>query len=156
VDIGLSDRGLIHVSQIAGRFISTPHEVVSVGDIVRVWVIGVDKDRRRVSLTMIPPDQRREHEKQGKEASREEGARRRRRRSRRPQAVTASEVAAAPTSPEARKPSKPPRERRRRPAPAVKLTAEMKEGKEPVRSFAALKQLLELRAQAGNSAGNSS
>ena len=55
VDIGMHDSGLVHVSQLADRFVRDPHEVVSVGDIVRVWVIEVDKQRRRVSLTMIPP-----------------------------------------------------------------------------------------------------
>ncbi|HEY2828442.1 MAG TPA: Tex family protein, partial [Pirellulales bacterium] len=55
VDIGLHDSGLVHVSQLANRFIRDPHEVVSVGDIVKVWVVEIDKTRRRVSLTMIPP-----------------------------------------------------------------------------------------------------
>jgi uncharacterized protein len=55
VDIGLKDTGLVHVSQMANRFISSPHEVVAVGDIVTVWVQSVDKDRRRVSLTMKKP-----------------------------------------------------------------------------------------------------
>lgn len=55
VDIGLHDSGLVHVSQLANRFIRDPHDVVSVGDIVKVWVVEVDKTRRRVSLTMIAP-----------------------------------------------------------------------------------------------------
>lgn len=54
-DIGVHHTGLVHVSQLANRFIRDPHEVVAVGDIVKVWVIEVDKQRRRVSLTMIPP-----------------------------------------------------------------------------------------------------
>ena len=57
VDIGLKDTGLVHVSQMADRFINSPHEVVSVGDIVTVWVQSVDKERRRVSLTMKKPDE---------------------------------------------------------------------------------------------------
>ncbi len=55
VDIGMHDSGLVHVSQLADKFIRDPHEVVAVGDVVKVWVVGVDKDRRRVSLTMIKP-----------------------------------------------------------------------------------------------------
>ncbi len=55
VDIGLHDSGLVHVSQLANRFVRDPHEVVSVGDIVKVWVMEIDKTRRRVSLTMIQP-----------------------------------------------------------------------------------------------------
>ncbi|MCA9069526.1 MAG: S1 RNA-binding domain-containing protein, partial [Planctomycetaceae bacterium] len=38
------------------RFIRSPHEVVSVGDVVTVWVLDVDLSRRRVSLTMLPPE----------------------------------------------------------------------------------------------------
>jgi transcriptional accessory protein Tex/SPT6 len=55
VDIGLHDSGLVHVSQLANRYVRDPHEVVSVGDVVKVWVLEIDKTRRRVSLTMIPP-----------------------------------------------------------------------------------------------------
>jgi len=60
VDIGMHDCGLVHVSQIADRFVRDPHELLAVGDVVKVWVLEVDKERRRVSLTMIPPGQRRQ------------------------------------------------------------------------------------------------
>lgn len=55
VDIGLSDSGLIHISRLADRYIKDPHEVVGVGDVLKVWVVEVDKSRRRVSLTAIAP-----------------------------------------------------------------------------------------------------
>jgi uncharacterized protein len=55
VDIGLHDTGLVHISQLANKYVRDPHEVVSVGDVVNVWVHEVDKTRRRVSLSMIPP-----------------------------------------------------------------------------------------------------
>ena len=55
VDIGMHDSGLVHVSRLADRFIRDPHEVVAVGDVVHVWVMEVDKERRRVSLTMVRP-----------------------------------------------------------------------------------------------------
>jgi uncharacterized protein len=55
VDIGLSDSGLVHISRLADRFIRDPHEVVGVGDVLKVWVVDVDKTRRRVSLTAIAP-----------------------------------------------------------------------------------------------------
>ena len=55
VDIGLHDSGLIHISQLTNHYIKDPHEVVSVGDTVKVWVVEVDKQRRRVSLTAIQP-----------------------------------------------------------------------------------------------------
>ncbi len=60
VDIGLHDTGLVHISQLANRYVRDPHDVVSVGDIVKVWVHEIDKTRRRVSLTMIPPGTERE------------------------------------------------------------------------------------------------
>ena len=55
VDIGLKDSGLVHISQLANRYIKTPHDVVSVGDVVTVWVMSVDHERKRVSLTMVKP-----------------------------------------------------------------------------------------------------
>jgi uncharacterized protein len=55
VDIGLKDSGLVHISQLANRYIKTPHDVVSVGDVVSVWVMSVDHERKRVSLTMVKP-----------------------------------------------------------------------------------------------------
>ena len=61
VDIGMHDSGLVHVSHLADRFVRDPHEVVAVGDIVKVWVLAVDKERRRVSLTMVQPGSERPH-----------------------------------------------------------------------------------------------
>lgn len=55
VDIGLKDSGLVHISQLANRFIKNPYEVISVGDVVTVWVRTVDAERRHVSLSMIAP-----------------------------------------------------------------------------------------------------
>ena len=55
VDIGIVDSGLVHVSRLADRYIRDPHEVVSVGDLLDVWVVDVDQQRRRVSLTAIEP-----------------------------------------------------------------------------------------------------
>src|SRR5262249_28873655 len=55
IDIGLKDSGLVHISQMANRYVKSPYEVVAVGDVVAVWVMSVDQERRRVSLTMIKP-----------------------------------------------------------------------------------------------------
>ncbi len=55
VDIGLKEAGLVHISQMANRYIKSPYDVVSVNDVVAVWVLSIDKDRGRVSLTMIQP-----------------------------------------------------------------------------------------------------
>lgn len=52
VDIGVHQDGLVHVSQISDRFIKHPREVLKVGDIVRVRVLAVDVEKKRISLTM--------------------------------------------------------------------------------------------------------
>jgi uncharacterized protein len=52
VDIGVHQDGLIHVSQLADRFVKDPRDVVKAGDIVKVKVLEVDMPRRRISLTM--------------------------------------------------------------------------------------------------------
>jgi uncharacterized protein len=56
VDVGLKDSALVHVSQLATHFVRSPHDIVSIGDVVTVWVLSVDRERKRVGLTMIPPD----------------------------------------------------------------------------------------------------
>lgn len=52
VDIGVHQDGLVHISQITNRFIKHPSEVLKVGQIVTVWVLSVDTDKKRISLTM--------------------------------------------------------------------------------------------------------
>jgi uncharacterized protein len=52
VDIGVKTDGLVHVSQIADRFVKDPMEVVRVGDAVDVRVIGIDRERNKISLSM--------------------------------------------------------------------------------------------------------
>ena len=52
VDIGVHQDGLVHVSQLADRFVKDPREVVKAGDIVKVKVVEVDLKRRRIALTM--------------------------------------------------------------------------------------------------------
>jgi len=55
VDIGVHQDGLVHISRMANRFIKHPSEVVKIGDAVKVWVVDVDVQRKRISLTMRPP-----------------------------------------------------------------------------------------------------
>ena len=55
VDIGVHQDGLVHISQMSGRFIRHPSEAVKVGDIVDVWVLEVDAPKKRISLTMKKP-----------------------------------------------------------------------------------------------------
>ena len=52
VDIGIKEKGLVHISQLADRFVSDPTTVVSIHQQVRVRVLGIDHERRRIQLTM--------------------------------------------------------------------------------------------------------
>ncbi|QHS10203.1 Tex family protein [Sinimarinibacterium sp. NLF-5-8] len=56
VDIGVHQDGLVHVSQLADRFVKNPHEVVKAGDIVKVRVVDVDLARQRIALSMKKDD----------------------------------------------------------------------------------------------------
>lgn len=55
VDVGVHQDGLVHISQITNRYIKHPSDVLKVGDIVTVWVLGVDVAKKRISLTMKKP-----------------------------------------------------------------------------------------------------
>lgn len=52
VDIGVHQDGLVHISEMSDKFIKHPLDVVAVGDVVKVKVLSVDKDRKRIQLTM--------------------------------------------------------------------------------------------------------
>jgi uncharacterized protein len=56
VDIGVHQDGLVHVSQLADRFVKDPREVVKAGDVVKVRVVEVDARRKRIGLTMRRDD----------------------------------------------------------------------------------------------------
>ena len=58
VDIGVHEDGLVHISAICDRFIKHPSEVLKVGDIVEVYVIGVDVAKKRISLSIKEPKQK--------------------------------------------------------------------------------------------------
>lgn len=53
VDIGLHDDGLIHISQMSKSFVKRPSQVVSVGDVVTVWVSKIDKERGKINLSLV-------------------------------------------------------------------------------------------------------
>lgn len=55
VDIGVHQDGLVHISKMANRFVKHPSDIVRVGDTVEVWVEKVDRDRKKISLSMIEP-----------------------------------------------------------------------------------------------------
>lgn len=52
VDVGVKHDGLVHISEMSNGFVKNPSDVVSVGDIVKVKVIGIDKERQKVKLSM--------------------------------------------------------------------------------------------------------
>ncbi len=54
VDCGLKEDGLVHISKMSTRFVKNPNDIVSVGDIIKVWVIGVDPKKGKLSLSMVP------------------------------------------------------------------------------------------------------
>lgn len=55
VDIGIHEDGLIHISQMSQHFIKHPSQVVSVGDLVTVWVYKIDVERKKVNLSLLAP-----------------------------------------------------------------------------------------------------
>ena len=52
VDIGVKHDGLVHISEMSDKYIKNPSDVVSVGDIVKVKVINIDRERQKVALSM--------------------------------------------------------------------------------------------------------
>lgn len=60
VDIGVHQDGLVHISQITNRYIKHPSDVLKVGDIVTIWVLSVDVDKKRISLTMKNPNEKKD------------------------------------------------------------------------------------------------
>lgn len=55
VDIGVKQDGLVHVSKLSKKFVKNPMDIVSVGDILEVWILDIDQNKGKVSLTMIDP-----------------------------------------------------------------------------------------------------
>jgi uncharacterized protein len=168
VDIGVHHSGLIHVSHLADKFIRDPHEVAAVGDIVKVWVLEVDKQRRRVSLTMVAPGTERTHgrrpakpeENDQQQGSQQQQPQRQQRPPRPPRPGRGAEQGGRPaagggerrpprhgdrqrgrggaTRPQFQQPPKPKK-------PLVPITDEMKAGKAPMRTFGDLLQFYELK-----------
>ncbi|MBB6447663.1 Tex family protein [Bacillus benzoevorans] len=57
VDIGVKQDGLVHISKLSNKFVKHPLDIVSVGDVVTVWVDSIDMKKGRVALTMLPPSE---------------------------------------------------------------------------------------------------
>ncbi len=54
IDVGLHDDGLVHISKISKSYIKHPSDILSVGDIVDCYVIGIDLKKQKLSLSLIP------------------------------------------------------------------------------------------------------
>lgn len=137
VDIGLKDSGLVHISQMSRDYVRSPHDIAAVGDSVRVWVMQIDSERRRISLTMIDPAAVSES-KLGRPASSASSSKPTRtdgppnERARSDSAPPAPAVAGRP---------RPEGDRPRPSKPAVNLSTEKSTGREPLRGFDELKQM---------------
>jgi uncharacterized protein len=160
VDVGLSDSGLIHISQLSAGYVRDPHDVVAVGDQVRAWVSSIDPQRRRVALTMIPPGTERPQP-----AKQRRGGRRRQDEPSKPrpqaQPAAAGKEQGERTPAPPRRGGKPRRDRRgppqrqprtgtyekRAPKQLVPITKEMEEGKAYLRSFGDLLQFQQKRKE---------
>jgi uncharacterized protein len=169
VDVGLKDSGLVHISQMANRYIKSPHEVVAVGDVVKVWVLSVDADRRRVSLTMIAPGTERRPPERRPQQQPRDGQRhgpppgggdqqrggRPPRRGRRPAAAPAAQPAPGavateqPVAPPQRHPPRRPLPERRppKPKPLPTLTKAKREGKEYLTTLGELEAFFKAREE---------
>jgi uncharacterized protein len=169
VDIGMHDSGLVHISQLSSRYVRDPHDVVSVGEIVRVWVLELDKARRRVALTMLSPRERERQQQAAEQRKQGPGRGRGRPRAGGPATDAAPQQRPAEAAPPmGERPPRPPRterpprspKRRGRPEDerprerqpriyetkrkkeAKPLSDAMKQGREPLRTFGDLKQFL--------------
>ncbi|HAY80823.1 MAG TPA: RNA-binding transcriptional accessory protein [Planctomycetaceae bacterium] len=134
VDIGLSDSGLVHISRLSRNYVKSPHEVVSVGDKLRLWVLEIDKQRRRVSLTAIEPGT----EPTSSQGKRAEGrpAKSKSRSARKPKAASrGAKQSKAHGAGAAKK-----RRKSEKPKPVKPITQGMEEGTEPMRTFSDLMQ----------------
>lgn len=156
VDIGMHDSGLVHVSQLADKFVRDPHDVVAVGDIVKVWVVEVDKQRRRVSLTMIPPGTPRSGpRREGKPAPFKAASLPAPEAKPRPAKPDRAPEGRPPVQPgsasKPKRPAKPPFRPKRPPKPVTPITEEMRTGKAPMRSFSDLAQFFRDRQEASPS-----
>jgi uncharacterized protein len=76
VDVGVHQDGLVHISMMANKFVKDPHEVVKAGDVVKVKVLEVDQQRKRIALTMRLDDSaKRARDESAGDARRDSGAR---------------------------------------------------------------------------------
>ncbi len=124
VDIGLKDSGLVHISQMSNNYVRSPHDVAAVGAVVTAWVMQIDSERRRVSLTMINPAAKPEKPAKAPAQNSE---------SVKSGTNNRTQPAASPPAP--------PHPAGDKPRTTPPLSADKNAGKEPLRGFDELKQL---------------
>jgi uncharacterized protein len=107
VDIGLKESGLVHISQMANRYIKSPYDVVAVGDVITVWVMEVKPGEKKISLSMIPPGQ--ERTRGGPPPGRFQGGPRGERGERGPGGPPQQQAERPPAPPRGERPAPPPR-----------------------------------------------
>ncbi|MDR3181534.1 MAG: helix-hairpin-helix domain-containing protein [Planctomycetaceae bacterium] len=179
-DIGLHESGFVHISQMSVSFVRDAHELVSIGETVKLWVVTIDNDRKRVTCTMLPPGTEKMkyreslHESRGERPERPPKERYEKRENAAPPADRPQRLE-RPVPPrseqdrfkvrhDARRNDRkndspnPNREPRVFTAAAVKeaakpISEKQKQGKEPLRSFSDLAQLLG-RSGSGDSTGD--
>ena len=163
VDIGLHESGLVHISQMGCNFVRDAHQYLSIGDILKVWVLNLDVEHHRISLTLLPPGTEKERHHRGKrnesarpgdspaenqERSRQNTQNRahlakrseKHTESRESQRENRRDDSSRENATRSRNPRvivAPPKKKK-----LVPLSPEMKSGKEPLRSFSDLAQLL--------------
>ncbi|MEE2827363.1 MAG: helix-hairpin-helix domain-containing protein, partial [Planctomycetota bacterium] len=143
VDIGLGTSCLVHVSQLANRYIKDPHEDFAVGDVLQVWVTEVDATQRRVKLTAIRPGSKRKPggkrgpKRGGPSAAKGQGSSRPR--------STHRHQRQAGGKPRFKKSHE--KSRRRPPKPVKPITDEMLSGNAPMRSFSDLSQFYDKKSE---------
>jgi len=159
IDIGLHDSGLVHVSQLSSGYIRDPYAAVVVGQAVKVWVLELDKNRRRVALTMIRPGSKPIHG-----ANRERPQNSKKKFSENSDQKKSAERKGPPSGRGHRKPGSGPRKSKKqdrgprtytsRPDRKTKkpLTDEMKAGQAPLRTFGDLKQFFDIKTGTDDSA----
>ena len=146
VDVGLSDSGLVHISQMSTGFVRDPHQLVSAGDQVTCWVASIDNDRRRVALSMLAPGTERPEKPTPKSKPKSKPPRRP------PRKPAEGEKSSQPRPPRRKKSRAKDQKGRQGHRPrsgsfekqakheVVPITKEMEEGKEAMRSFSDLMQ----------------
>ena len=145
VDVGVSEAGLVHISRLGKSYVSNVRECVSIGEVLKVWVVDVDLERRRISLTTLEPGTVRERRPDRRSRRESAGGEERQRRERRPRRTEEGGEARR------ERPQRRGRDERadRQPrtvtvAPKdvsiTPISEEMKAGKEPMRSFSDLAQ----------------